>query len=514
MYNLYIKATIILYVAFFSLLLIVGCAEDSPNQPGGNKPTIVSFTANPTTVSAVGDSVTLSWKVNAATSLSISSGVGSVTPADSGSVRIFVSSSTTFTLTATNSAGAVTSDAVVTVAQSTTINGYVKDVDGEPIAGATVIIKGKAPTTTGAGGNFSVSNVTVPYEIRLIISGFQQVAVVYQGLTRVDPTLIYLGSTASSKTATISGTVPAAAGKTTLVFFVSGDKAWSTIANQANGSYTINADWMGSTNSFTGKLQVLRWTPNPNGLPQQYDAYGLKDNVTISNGGSFPNNNFVTADFTDPAEQNITGSITRPSSNYSIRDKILYLNFGNAFIRIAGESGAGLTENFSYTVPSITGATFQIDVSALLPATPSSRITFYSEKGISGGSTGINITLASAPQLNLPANNGIGIDSTTQFLWTKGSGQSISIAYIMPMGQGPAFFIYTDGNSTNIPNLSPQGLGLPPNQFYQWTIIEAFPVSSVDAAASDSFITLINGNSGGFGRGQSETFNFTTKITP
>ncbi len=205
MFILHLKRIAILLSAFLILLIVVSCEEDSPNEPNGNKPTIVSFTANPSTVPAGGDSVKLSWDVNDATSLSISSGVGSVTPADSGSKTIFVSSPTTFTLTATNSAGNVTANAQVNVAQSVTISGYVKDLDGEPIAGATVIIKGKAPTTTGASGNFSVSNVTVPYEIRLIISGFQQSAVVYQGLTRSDPTLFYLTSTTPSKSATISG---------------------------------------------------------------------------------------------------------------------------------------------------------------------------------------------------------------------------------------------------------------------------------------------------------------------
>ena len=505
------RAAILISALIFSFLIVWGCSEDSTTEPQqGNKPTIVSFTADPSTVQAGGDSVKLTWEVSGATSLSISSGVGAVTPVDSGSITVFVSSLTTFTLTATNSAGDVTANAQVTVAQSITVNGYVKDVDGEPVGGATVIIKGKAPTTTGAGGNFNVSNVTIPYEIRLILSGTQQAAVVYQGLTRPDPTLFYLGSTTNSKTAIISGTVPAAIGKTTMVFFISGNEAWWATANQNNGTYTINAEWKGSTNSFTGNLQVLRWTPNSNGLPQEYDAYGLEDNVTISAGGTFPNHNFVQADFTNPAEQNITGSITRPSSSYSILNKNLYLNFGNAYIPIAGESGAGLTDNFSYTVPSITGATFQIDVNAEVSAIPTSRITLYSKKGISGGSNGVIITLASAPQLNLPANNGTGIDTTTQFLWTQGSGTGISIIIMIPLGQGPTFYIYTGGNNTYIPNLSPQGLGLPPFQPYQWVALEFYPISSIDAAASDSFVLFINGNSGDYGRGQSQQFSFTT----
>lgn len=507
----YLKRITVLLAFFLTLLFVLNCSEDSPNEPSVNKPTIVSFTANPSTVAAGGDSVKLTWKVNGATSLSISSGVGSVTPVDSGSVTIFVTASTTFTLTATNSAGNVTSDALVAVAQAVTVNGFVKDIDGEPIAGATIIIKGKSPTTTGASGNFSVSNVTIPYEARLIISGVQQAAVVYQGLTRLDPIIFYLGSTTSSKTATITGSVPAAAGKTTMVFFVSGSEAWYTTANQTTGAYTIYADWTGSTSSFTGSIQVLRWTPNLNGLPQQYDAYGLEDNVTISDGGTFSNNNFISSDFTDPAEQNITGSITRPSSSYSVKNKNLYINFGTAYIPIAGEAGASLTDNFSYTVPSLTGATFQIDVNAEISAIPSSRITLFSKKGISGGATGINITLANAPKLNLPANNGIGIDTTTQFLWTNGSSTGISLIYMLPMGQGPTFFIFTDGSSSYIPNLNPQGLGLPAFQPYQWFTVEFYPVTSIDVVASDAFIPFVNGKGGDYGRGQSEIFNFTTK---
>lgn len=512
MVNLHYKVVLIISTLMFSLLLVWSCKDESSTEPPAvDKPVIVSFTADPASVPAGGDSVKLTWVVNGATSLSISSGVGSVTPNDSGSVTVFVSASTTFTLTATNSSGNTTADAQVSVAQAITVNGYVKDINGEPVTGATVIIKGKTPTTTGASGNFSVSNVMVPYEIRLIYSGGSvQTAVVYQGLTRTDPTVIYLGVTTNFKSATISGTVPAAVGKYTQVFFVSGDLAWSTAANQNNGTYTINAGWYGSTNSHTGNLYVLRWIPNSNNLPQEYDAYGLEENVPISNGGSFTNHNFLPTDFIDPAEQNITGSITLPSSSYSIKQKSLLLNFGNANINISGESGAGLTANFSYVVPSIS-ATFEIDVQAEVSAIPSSRTAMYRKKGITGGSSGVNITLASAPQLNLPANNGNEIDTTTQFLWTLGGGTGISIVRINPMGQGPAFFIFTGSNNTYIPNLSPQGLGLPAFQPYQWYTLQYYPLSSIDEAASDSFIKFINGHGGEFGVGQSEMFNFTTK---
>lgn len=435
MYKLYFKATIILCIAFFSLLFIVGCEEDSPSEPNGNGQTI-------------------------------------------------------------------------------TVSGFVKDFDGESVAGVPVIIKGKAPVTTDANGGFTVANVSKPYEARVIFSTDQSV-LVYQGLTRSDPTLIYLDVTSAGKSATISGFVPPAAGKITRVFFTSGTMSWSTNADQGTGVYTLNIYWKGSANSVSGKLQVLRWTQNVGGLPNQYDAYGFEDNLTVSAGGTFPDNNFTAANLTDPPEQNISGSIVRPSSSYDLYNKSLYLFFGNAEIYLGEEWGAGLSDNFSYVVPSITGATFGINASASLSATPTDRYTYYAKRGIMGGSSGITINLASSPQLNIPAHNGSGIDTTTQFLWTKGNGGGICLLYVSPnmWGTGPTFWIFTATNSASIPNLAPQGMGLPSNTSYMWRVAQVFPVSSIDDAASSNFLQQTSGNIEG-GQASSEDFNFTTKTNP
>ncbi len=395
--------------------------------------------------------------------------------------------------------------------QTITVGGFVKDLDGEPVAGVPVIIKGKAPVTTDANGGFAVSNVSKPYEARVIFST-DQAAIVYQGLTRSDPTLIYVGVTSNSKSATISGSVPPAAGKVTRVFFISGTMSWSTTADQVTGLYTLGINWKGSANSVSGDLQALRWTQNTSGMPVEYDAYGFEDNLTVSAGGTFPNNNFIAADLTDPAEQNISGSIIRPLSSYVLNSKALRLYFGNAEISLGYESGVNLSDNFSYVVPSITGATFGVDVNATLNATPTDRHTYYGKRGITGGSSGITINLASSPQLNIPAHNGSGIDTTTQFLWTKGSGGGICLLYISPtmFGTGPSFWIFTATNTASIPNLAPQGLGLPSNISYRWSVAQVFPVASIDDAASSNFLQQTSGGSEG-GQANSEEFAFTTK---
>jgi uncharacterized protein YkwD len=87
----------------------------TPPPPPSGTPTITSFTATPSAISP-GQSVTLSWNVSGATSLSIDIGVGSVTGLTS---KIVAPTLTTkYTLTATNSTGSVT--ATTTVTASTT----------------------------------------------------------------------------------------------------------------------------------------------------------------------------------------------------------------------------------------------------------------------------------------------------------------------------------------------------------------------------------------------------------
>ena len=82
-----------------------------PPPPPVTAPTISAFTATPATL-ALGSSTTLTWKVSAATTLSIDQGVGAVTGA---SVIVNPVASVTYTLTATNSGGSVTKATAVTV---------------------------------------------------------------------------------------------------------------------------------------------------------------------------------------------------------------------------------------------------------------------------------------------------------------------------------------------------------------------------------------------------------------
>lgn len=119
-------------------------------------PTIDSFTANPEHID-LGESSTLSWETTGATSCSINKGIGAV--AVDGSTSVSPSSTTTYTLSATNAGGTVTANATVTL-DTPTIDTFTADPENM-VYGAGSLLEW---TTTGASScsiNQGIGSVTV-----------------------------------------------------------------------------------------------------------------------------------------------------------------------------------------------------------------------------------------------------------------------------------------------------------------------------------------------------------------
>jgi hypothetical protein len=101
-----------LFFAIAVLVFIAGCTGASPTAS-----IINSFSAIPSTIT-VGESSTLSWSVTDATSVTINNGIGPV--ALTGTTAVNPTTTTTYTLTATNVAGSVTATTTVTVSSAVT----------------------------------------------------------------------------------------------------------------------------------------------------------------------------------------------------------------------------------------------------------------------------------------------------------------------------------------------------------------------------------------------------------
>ena len=498
------------------ILGVTSCKkDDSPTSTGGSSGFTSSFSNNAVTINPGSQSaaklsggtppysITTPPNASVATA-SISNDSVFITAVAAGTTSMTISDASP---TAGDNPNARTLTININVPSGGTMNvsGFVKDYANVPIAGAAVVIPGKAPVTSGSDGSFTISGVTSPYDATFIVSS-AKTAVTFKSLTRQDPVLLFpFGTFGQSNSATISGTVPAASGKTTRVFFVSGEKSWGTTASQTTGSYTINASWSENVTTYAGMIYVLRYTV-ANGLPAVYDGFG-SSSLTISTGGTFTGNNFATGQLSDPADLNISGSVSRPSSNYTLATRSLYILFGNS-VTFLGSEGGTLSDNLSYTVPQIAGVTFAI----FAAATYNGRITYYFRTGITGGSTTVSVPLAEAPQLSLPVNGGTNVDTTTSFLFTQGGGTGVNIISVTPSSSSdPRFYIFSTGNSFSIPNLASQGLGIPSNRSYTWNVLKVSPFASINDAANGTLQSLLSGNIGDFGQAYSEQFGFTSR---
>src|SRR5262249_55211845 len=139
------KAPAVLAIAALltSLALMTGCLPNSAAATAFKQPPVIaSFTAFFQTITR-GQSSTLSWVVNGATSVTIDSTNGPVTgansnPVGSAAVSVTPTVTTTYTLTASNPAGSTTATATVTVVDQLQINSFT--------ASPTLIAQGQTST--------------------------------------------------------------------------------------------------------------------------------------------------------------------------------------------------------------------------------------------------------------------------------------------------------------------------------------------------------------------------------
>lgn len=149
---------------FLTLVPLVGCGVFGGDQNQNNTaaPTITSFTASPGSIATPGESVTLNWTVEGpVTGLEIDQGVGSV----SGTSQVVnPTATTTYILTARNSAGSNSRSTVVSV---TTAPPPIQPPTGSDVTPPTGTF-GVSKSQTGPFTNDAGSNITSPDDDRVL----------------------------------------------------------------------------------------------------------------------------------------------------------------------------------------------------------------------------------------------------------------------------------------------------------------------------------------------------------
>jgi hypothetical protein len=134
------------------------------NAAGSGLPRIVSFAANPATID-FGQSSTLSWVVENATSVSVST-IGTV--GLTGSHSVSPASTATYTITASNANGSVNSSTVLTVLTSVKILSFTATPSTVASGGFSILVCQTAGATQGvnvSGISFNTDTATVSVRV-------------------------------------------------------------------------------------------------------------------------------------------------------------------------------------------------------------------------------------------------------------------------------------------------------------------------------------------------------------
>ena len=286
------------------------------------KPRIDSFSADPTTITAGGSS-TLEWETTNATSTSINKGVGSVTPVASGSESVSPTETTTYTLTARNSAGRNTRSVKVTVTEpdcpvigsftasstSITVGGSTTLRWTTTDATSTSIDQGVGSVTPVASGSKSVSPATTT-KYTLTAGGVSGCTAATDAVTvkvkpridsfTADAATITEGQSTTLRWTTTNATSVSIPG-TSGTLAVDGD---TSISPTTTTTYTLTASNADGSNTATKKVTVVD--------PPVIDSFSASK-TTITEGQS-TKLSWTTTDATSVTISTISGTLALDGS--------------------------------------------------------------------------------------------------------------------------------------------------------------------------------------------------------
>jgi hypothetical protein len=413
-----------------------------------------------------------------------------------------------------------------------TVRGTVIDYWRHRVPNVAVYV-GTATAMTDANGQFTINNVTPPYDVGLAVRvgliqfGGSEDAYLFRGLKRSDPTLQVkdglVGSSSTGNTWKFQNfPAKADAAATTRhmgISFGSPDTMWWYTWDDPDGT-DLGAsyiDYEGGASSV-GTAHALLWeTATPDLLsPTRFVAYDQKaltiDGVTTKN---------VTFDMMADGTQGdlVSGTVSSAMAGGIQIDA--YLRFDDsAAIHVYQLSSA--SQNFQFQMPKVMNA--GVTVSALVGSTPSGPFSLTHLDGITPGQTGVQITIDAPVSLTSPQGGTSNVGANAMFQWSASPRVAFLYIYCPGPGQddGPTrFFVVTEDFKASLPVFGgASGIAWPKGRACSWSVEIHGAYPTVDQATGptgflDSFgyyyygeLQGLRRDNGGFS--SSTNFNFTT----
>ncbi len=369
-----------------------------------------------------------------------------------------------------------------------TVTGKVVGLGFSGIPSATVLIQGKTATTS-ATGTFSISGVTVPYDVTALVPtgalspANAPVVTTFAGLTGTSP-LLFAFSAGTDNTANLAGTLNGGDGfpSATYGYSVVADGPSLTRANGNGGStgtqgiFDLSVYWPADQGPVGVSVHAIQFSP-ATGIPSAYAGHGVDISPGVAPGASLQNH---LISLTPITTSTVSGTITVPTGYTVVRH---YL------VARPGKPGAfqwselSTATDFSYTAPNIGSGTLEVSATATGPL---GEYSSGAKKGIvNTGATAVAITMPTAPAQTTPAANATGVDPTTSFAWAASvtTGCVYWVQATSTVAGSPQYHLYTTATTIRLPDLTAKGITPPSGGAYNWEVSCLTPFTSVDGVA-------------------------------
>lgn len=353
-----------------------------------------------------------------------------------------------------------------------TIKGRVLDERGFPVPGVTVFINNIGGANTGKDGSFTAVTDKLPYNLT-IKDESNSLAVLYEGLKRLDPELILFGakSSRSVNTEAIKINFPSVpSGSSALIKFISDDLFYSqdVIANSGETSKIITVDWPNNENKVNGRVIYLEKTSTA------YTKY-IEKALTVLKDFNNQVITFDNANFIKPGQTSIT--LYMPNANYERKGFAVYADFlalhRNSQILLNSEEGDIISTKC--LVPSNLPLSFRLRVegNGFYKNGDGFENSIYSYPG-----TSLNISTETPPELTAPQDKFIGVSPYTEFAYEWGSGTGIYVVHFHSYFPDGDFYIVTSQRSVSSPVQKSGGI-LKGNE-YKWSTAKHLTYFNLD----------------------------------
>jgi hypothetical protein len=413
-------------------------------------------------------------------------------------------------------AGPIDSGSVEAAAQPIQVKGVFLDALFAPIVNAKVGLQGASGasiTTTDANGAFTLDNVTVPYTVVAVTPNIAvpdggaappqppNAAVVYEGLTRPDPTLLLFGAvqhSAPSRTQSISGTITGGSAfplatkeQISMTVSAAGSSLDDFPASATDGTFSTGFNWEGPA-SEPATIYALESTLDTSGLPLSYTGWG---SVAISaNDGSAQSALGIAMQTV--ASDTLVMDTTGPAGTNTQGQWILGLPFGATGV-IAAALQSGLTSATNSGVqmlaPKIPGVSpWLLFIAQYANTSNASQIALATRTNLVPGSPNhVAVTLPPLVSISSPAAAATNVTASTSFAWSSVPNSAYGFIFGNTAGgPSPSFAIYTTRTTLQLPDLSAFGLPpLPTNTAYDIITVAAPSTTGVDGIAGPDGIS-------------------------